>query len=132
MRAADIVPMTGASSTAPTCTTYGGPSCPAGSGHIPDPSKAGTIGVMAPGEMIRSARRQAGLSLPALAERVGVPAEDVMAYEAGAKTPDAEMLDWIIRCATFDRGEELAAVLELAEQFPARHGSELEYPVFGR
>lgn len=87
---------------------------------------------MGPGEMIRSARRQAGLSLPALAERVGVPEEDVIAYEAGAKNPDTELLEWIIRCATFDRGEELAAVLELAEQFPARHGPELEYPVFGR
>ena len=82
--------------------------------------------------MIRSARRQAGLSLPALAERVGVPTEDVVAYEAGTKTPDTGMLDWILGCATVDRGEELAAVLELAEQFPARHGPELEYPVFGR
>lgn len=87
---------------------------------------------MVPGEMIRSARRQAGLSLPALAERVGVPPEDVMAYEEGVKTPDTELLGWIISCATFDRGEELAAVLELAEQFPARHGPELDYPVFGR
>ena len=87
---------------------------------------------MAPGETIRSARRQAGLSLPALAERVGVPMEDLMAYEAGTETPDAEMLDWIINCATFDRGKELEAVLELAEQFPVHHSSELEYPVFGR
>jgi hypothetical protein len=28
------------------------------------------------------------------------------------------------------RGEELAAVLELAEQFPARHAAHLEFPVF--
>lgn len=30
------------------------------------------------------------------------------------------------------RGEELAAVLELAEAFPARHDPELRFPVFGR
>jgi hypothetical protein len=28
------------------------------------------------------------------------------------------------------RGEELVAVLELAEQFPARHAAHLEFPVF--
>jgi transcriptional regulator with XRE-family HTH domain len=28
------------------------------------------------------------------------------------------------------RGEELIAVLELAEQFPARHARELEFPLF--
>ncbi len=31
-----------------------------------------------------------------------------------------------------DRGEELEAVLLLAEQFPARHSRQLAGPVFGR
>jgi hypothetical protein len=30
------------------------------------------------------------------------------------------------------RGEELKAVLELAEYFPARHQPTLSYPIFGR
>ena len=82
--------------------------------------------------MIRDARQEADLSLLALAERVGTPNSELAAYEAGTVTPDPETLDWIMSCATFDRGEELAAVLELAEQFPARHSPTLEYPVFGR
>ena len=94
--------------------------------------RTGTIGTVAPAETIRGARQRAGLSLPALAERVGVPSSEMEAYEAGRKIPDAETLDWIVSCATFDRGEELAALLELAEQFPVRHSSTLEYPVFGR
>ena len=94
--------------------------------------QAGTIRIVAPAEMIRDARRRAALSLPALAERVGIPNSELAAYEAGTATPDPAKLDWIISCATFDRGEELAAVLELAEQFPVRHSSTLEYPVFGR
>ena len=87
---------------------------------------------MAPSEIIRSARQRAGLSLRALAERVGIPHSAMGAYESGAETPDAETLDWIITCATLDRGEELAALLELAEQLPTRHSPTLEYPVFGR
>ena len=87
---------------------------------------------MAPSGMIRSARQRAGLSLQALAERVGIPHAAMAAFESGAETPDDETLDWIITCATLDRGEELAALLELAEQFPTRHSPTLEYPVFGR
>ena len=87
---------------------------------------------MSPETTIRRARRRAGLSLPALAERAGVPVDDMVAYEAGTKTPDPEAFDWIVTCARFDRGEELEALLELAEQFPAQNDSDLEYPVFGR
>lgn len=85
-----------------------------------------------PAEQIRDARRRANLSLPALAERVGVPPSELEAYETGTETPEPDALDWIMVCADFDPGAELEAVLELAEQFPARHSSDLEYPVFGR
>lgn len=95
-------------------------------------TRTGTIRIVAPAEIIRAARQRAALSLPALAERVGIPSSEVEAYEAGRKIPDAETLDWIVSCATFDRGEELAALLDLTEQFPVRHCSTLEYPVFGR
>ena len=33
--------------------------------------------------------------------------------------------------AALARGDELAAVLELAEAFPARHSNSLDAPVFG-
>ena len=87
---------------------------------------------MASAEMIRGARHRSGLSLAALAVRVGIPNSEMAAYETGTKTPDPEILDWILTCAALDRGEELEALLELAEQFPARYRSTLEYPVFGR
>ena len=87
---------------------------------------------MALAEIIRTARQRADLTLPALAERVGIPDSEMAAYEAGTKTPDPETLDWIVTSARFDRGKELEALLELAEQFPARHSPEIEYPVFGR
>lgn len=87
---------------------------------------------MAPAEIIRNIRRKAGLSLPALAERVGIPDSDLAAYEAGTDVPDTETCDWIVSCARLDRGKELEALLELAEQFPIRHSPDLEYPIFGR
>ena len=87
---------------------------------------------MALAEIIRNARRQAGLSLPALAERVGIPDSELAAYEAGTEVPDPETFDWIVSCARLDRGKELEALLELAEQFPVQHSPDLEYPIFGR
>ncbi len=72
----------------------------------------------------------------------------IAAYEAGRKTPSVATLDRLVRAAGFaidaslhrryrgdselSRGDELAAVLELAEQFPARHSEALSAPVFGR
>ena len=87
---------------------------------------------MGPAETIREARRRAGLPLRAMAVRAGVEPAKLEAYESGAEVPDPDTLDWIVACADFDRGEELAALLELAEQFPVRFSPTLEYPVFGR
>ena len=96
---------------------------------------------------LRVARERAGLSLRALAERAGTSHSTLAAYESGAKTPTMATLDRIVRAAGFatdvrlhrrldadglDRGTELAAVLELAGAFPARHEPDLRYPVFGR
>ena len=69
------------------------------------------------------------------------------AYENGRVDPTTAVLSRIIRAAGYSlettllgvppdleglpRGEELIAVLELAEQFPARHASELKFPRFG-
>ena len=98
--------------------------------------------------VIRTARSRADLTLRALAARAGTSHSAIAAYESGAKTPSASTLDRIVQAAGFaldrvlsprvrgndrlDRGTELAAVLELAAEFPARHSPTLEFPVFGR
>jgi len=96
---------------------------------------------------LSTARDRAGLSLRELAERAGTSYSTLSAYENGRKNPNVETLDRIVRAAGFEadlvlarrqrstlvgatRGDELAAVLELAEQFPARHEPHLEAPVF--
>jgi transcriptional regulator with XRE-family HTH domain len=98
--------------------------------------------------LIREARRRSGLSLRTMAELAGTSHSTLAAYEAGRKTPSIPTLDRLLRAAGFElrvdlrrrpaeldheaRGRELADVLMLAEQFPARHAKKLAYPVFGR
>ena len=98
------------------------------------------------GLMIRSARRQSKLSLRALAARAETSHATLSAYENGRVDPTTAVLSRVIAAAgcsleatllgspsDFDvmpRGEELIAVLELAEQFPARHASKLAFPLF--
>ena len=97
---------------------------------------------------IRRARSRSGLTLRALARRASTSHATLSAYEHGHKVPTVETLDRIVRAAGFrlasdllpapsgplggDRGRELADVLHLAEQFPARHDPELTFPRFGR
>ncbi len=99
-------------------------------------------------EVIRTVRLQADLTLRALATRAGTSHSTIAAYESGAKTPSASTLDRIVQAAGFaldrelslrvrgsdrlDRGAELAAALELAAEFPARHSPSLKFPVFGQ
>jgi transcriptional regulator with XRE-family HTH domain len=98
-------------------------------------------------QTIRAARRRAGLTLRALAARAGTSHSTIAAYESGSKVPTTATLERIVRAAGFamdttlhrrnevegmSRGDELAAVLELAAAFPARHQPTLDYPVFGR
>jgi transcriptional regulator with XRE-family HTH domain len=98
--------------------------------------------------LLRQARLAAGLSLRALAERAGTSHSTLAAYETGRKVPSITTLERLLRAAGFElgvemrpcvdspdreaRGRELAEVLHLAEQFPARHSRKLHYPVFGR
>lgn len=98
--------------------------------------------------LLRRARRESGLSLRALAERAGTSHSTLAAYEARRKEPSLATLERLLRAAGFEldieirpcvggldreaRGRELAEVLTLAEQFPARHARRLRYPVFGR
>ena len=97
---------------------------------------------------IRRVRARSGLSLRALAARADTSHSTLSAYEAGRKVPTVDTLDRIVRAAGYElgaeltpavggvdraaRGRELAEVLELAEQFPARHEAELDFPVFPR
>ena len=97
---------------------------------------------------LRDARRQAGLTLRELASLAGTSHSTLAAYESGSKSPNVATFARVVRAAgfapdvylrrrhrgtsTFSRGEELEAVLRLAEQFPARHGRTLAAPVFPR
>ncbi|HLM17280.1 MAG TPA: helix-turn-helix transcriptional regulator [Acidimicrobiia bacterium] len=97
---------------------------------------------------LRRVRLRSRLTLRALAARAGTSHSTLSAYEAGRKVPTVETLDRVVRAAGFElgleltpavggidrtaRGRELAEVLELAEQFPARHAAKLDFPVFPR
>jgi transcriptional regulator with XRE-family HTH domain len=97
---------------------------------------------------LRRVRERSGLTLRGLAARADTSHSALAAYESGRKVPTVETLDRIVRAAGYElgielipavggadraaRGRELAAVLELAEQFPSRHDATLEFPPFGR
>ena len=97
--------------------------------------------------IIRTARGRSNLSLRALAARAGTSHATLSAYENGRVDPTTAVLSRIIAAAgcslestllgspsdpdAMQRGDELIAVLELAEQFPARHAAKLEFPPFG-
>ena len=98
--------------------------------------------------MIRTARGRSNLSLRALAARAGTSHATLSAYESGRVDPTTAVLSRIVAAAGcsleatllgspsdlggMPRGDELIALLELAEQFPARHARRLEFPTFGR
>lgn len=96
--------------------------------------------------LLASARTAAGLSLRELAERAQTSHATLSAYEKGRKVPsvttflrileacgnvvDIRLLPRIRERDGIPRGEELASVLMLAAQFPARAARHLELPVF--
>jgi transcriptional regulator with XRE-family HTH domain len=98
--------------------------------------------------IIRTARGRSRLSLRALAERAGTSHATLSAYEKGRVDPTTTVLSRIVTAAGqslettllghppdidgLSRGDELVAVLDLAEQFPARHARSLQFPPFGR
>ena len=91
-------------------------------------------------------RREAGLSLRALAARAGTSHATIAAYESGRKVPNADTLQRVVRAAGFDlspsltrsaspaddgaRGRELIDALELAALFPSRPRRHLDRPRF--
>ena len=97
------------------------------------------------GSLIRTARDRSGLTLRALGELAGTSHSTLAAYESGRTVPNVNTLDRILGAAGFaadvtlearidraHRGKELAQVLELAAQFPARHSRQLAFPIFPR
>lgn len=94
---------------------------------------------------IQRARSERGLTLRQLAAIAGTSHATISAYESGSKCPTVDTFVRIVEAAGFaldadlqlrnrgdagDRGDELIAVLELAEAFPARHAETLDYPIF--
>lgn len=100
--------------------------------------------------LLRTARTEAGLTLRELAARAGTSHATLSAYEHGTKVPTVDTFTRVLDAAGvtvesdvtrrivvdartgLDRGEELVAVLDLADRFPARHHRRLQAPVFGR
>jgi transcriptional regulator with XRE-family HTH domain len=109
--------------------------------EIPAPSARAAANVL------RRARRSAGLSLRVAARRALTSHPALVAYETGRKAPsvgtflrlleaygyaaDIELSPRIRQRDGYPRGRELEDVLELAEQFPARPVRRLDSPRFG-
>lgn len=97
---------------------------------------------------LRQTRLAAEVSLRELARRVGTSHATLIAYERAAKVPSVVTFLRIMegcnvavdfsttkRIRASDgiaRGDELLAVLRLAQQFPARMPRTMDYPVFPR
>ncbi len=88
------------------------------------------------------------MTLRQLAARAHTSHATLSAYEHGRSAPTIDTLERVAAASGFivdvhlvpavggadraARGRELADVLELAAQFPARHETMLQAPVFGR
>ena len=97
--------------------------------------------------LLREARERSGLSLRQLARRAGTSHATLLAYENGRKVPAVSTFLRVLEACGFavdlniaprirerdglDRGDELAEVLLLAEQFPSRPSGRMTYPRFG-
>jgi len=98
------------------------------------------------GSTLRAARTSAGLSLRELAVLAGTSHATLSAYEQGHKSPSVVTFLRVVEVCNCDvdfeltpriryadgiaRGEELAAVLVLAEHFPSRPAATLDLAVF--
>jgi transcriptional regulator with XRE-family HTH domain len=93
--------------------------------------------------LLSSTRRQAGYSQRELARRARTSAAAVCLYERGERVPRVDTLERLLtaagaslaldalRAPTIDlvaRGEDLLAVLDLADQLPQRQDPDLTFP----
>lgn len=96
-------------------------------------------------DLLRGARRRAGLSQRALAQRAGTSAAAVCLYERGERVPRVDTVDRILRAAgeelilgsrptpTIDarqNADDLWQVLALADLLPQHHAARLDAPRF--
>jgi transcriptional regulator with XRE-family HTH domain len=95
--------------------------------------------------LLRTIRRRAGLSQRELARRARTSAAAVCLYERGERVPRVDTLERLLAAAdaalSLDahvrpardlraRGEDVVAVLGLADRLPQRHAPALEFPPF--
>jgi len=97
-------------------------------------------------KLLRESREAAELSLRELARRAGTSHATLIAYESGIKVPSVVTFTRVLESCGLavdfvtskrvrfseglTRGDELAAVLQLAEQFPSRAAKHMSYPIF--
>jgi len=65
-------------------------------------SQLATISTMSIASIVREARRRAGLTQAALAEKAGVPKSTVGRIESGARTPSVELVERLVEAAGFE------------------------------
>ena len=95
--------------------------------------------------LLSTTRRQAQLSQRELARRARTSAAAVCLYERGERVPRVDTLERLLAAAgaalSLDahldpeidlraRGEDLVAVLDLADRLPQRHAPTLRFPPF--
>ena len=100
------------------------------------------------GQTLLQARTAAGLGLRQTARLAGTSHATLSTYERGKKVPSVATFLRILEACSYSvdltlhrrirsrrgmqRGEELAQVLDLAEQFPAKHTKTLRFPKFAK
>ena len=96
--------------------------------------------------VVSGVRRRSSWSFRRLGAAAHTSHATLLAYEHGRVDPAVGTLERIVRSAGYEvepmlvraipdvatRAQELLDVLDLAEQFPARHSATLHGPVFGR
>lgn len=98
------------------------------------------------GDLLRATRTSANVGLRELARRAGTSHATISAYETGRKVPSVATFVRLLEACGFavdfelsrrvrsyngvPRGEELAEVLTLAEQFPANPQKSVNFPRF--
>ncbi|TMF01999.1 MAG: helix-turn-helix domain-containing protein, partial [Chloroflexi bacterium] len=84
------------------------------------------VNSLPPGQLIREARRRAGMSEVELGRRAGVTQSVVSAYESGARQPSMPVLERLVRAA----GSELDVSLRDVETSASKRSGPLARRVF--
>jgi transcriptional regulator with XRE-family HTH domain len=100
---------------------------------------------IAAADLLRTARREAGLTQLELAERSGIRQSVISAYERSRRQPSVAALERLLTAMglrlslvrdaeqpllPYDAGRRLIDVLGLADAMPTKHTADLAYPPF--